>query len=283
MAGLESPAEFLALCFDRIASRFTGHSSHIRQDMHFKRIHKKLLSMGYVKEDHYDLSGIKLPIMDANTMRAFFKQSFEDDYYIYLFGNDDYEEKIIDKYFYLLIEGPYCLKNNLIDVTVKAGDIVIDAGSWAGDFAAYASVKGAVTYAFEPSDYFFRMLEKTAELNHGIIPVMKALSDVTQDSSKIHGIYSSGHEDIFDSITIDDFVRENNIPRVDFIKSDIEGNERKMLAGAQETLRRFAPKLALCTYHLPDDPAVMSSLIRQANPKYNIIQKRMKLFASVPE
>ncbi len=95
MAGLESPAEFLALCFDRIASRFTGHSSHIRQDMHFKRIHKKLLSMGYVKEDHYDLSGIKLPIMDANTMRAFFKQSFEDDYYIYLFGNDDYEEKII--------------------------------------------------------------------------------------------------------------------------------------------------------------------------------------------
>ena len=116
-------------------------------------------------------------------MLSFFRQSFEDDYYIYLFGNDDYEESIIDKYFYLLIEGPYCLKNTLIDVTVKADDIVIDAGSWAGDFAAYASVKGALTYAFEPSDYFFRLLERTAELNRGIIPVKKALSDVTQNKS----------------------------------------------------------------------------------------------------
>ena len=82
---------------------------------------------------------------------------------------------------------------------------------------------------------------------------------------------------------LDDFVRENNLPRVDFIKADIEGFERHMLAGAQDTLARFAPKLALCTYHLPDDPQVMAELILKANPKYNIVQKRMKRFASVPE
>lgn len=86
-----------------------------------------------------------------------------------------------------------------------------------------------------------------------------------------------------ETISLDDFVRENNLPRVDFIKADIEGFERHMLAGAQETLARFAPKLALCTYHLHDDPEVMANLILQANPKYNIVQKRMKLFASVPE
>ena len=83
--------------------------------------------------------------------------------------------------------------------------------------------------------------------------------------------------------TLDDFVRENNLPRVDFIKSDIEGFERHLLEGAQETLSRFAPKLAICTYHLPDDPEVLSGLIKKANPKYNIVQKRKKLFASVPE
>ena len=39
---------------------------------------------------------------------------------------------------------------------------------------------------------------------------------------------------LVETITIDDFVKENNLERVDFIKSDIEGYERNMLTGAQE-------------------------------------------------
>lgn len=81
--------------------------------------------------------------------------------------------------------------------------------------------------------------------------------------------------------TVDAFVSTHNLPRVDFIKADIEGYERHMLEGAQETLKRFAPKLALCTYHLPDDPEVLASLIKQANPAYHIVQKRKKLYAAV--
>ena len=76
--------------------------------------------------------------------------------------------------------------------------------------------------------------------------------------------------------------KENALPRVDSIKADIEGYERYMLMGAQETLRRFAPKLALCTYHLPDDPEVLSELIKQANPDYNIVLKTKSCIASVP-
>ncbi len=86
-----------------------------------------------------------------------------------------------------------------------------------------------------------------------------------------------------ETVTLDSFVRENNLERVDFIKADIEGFERHMLQGAQETLRKFAPKLALCTYHLPDDPQVLENLIKQANPNYNVVQKRKKLYASVPK
>jgi len=79
--------------------------------------------------------------------------------------------------------------------------------------------------------------------------------------------------------TIDEFVNEYNINRVDFIKADIEGYERYMLAGAKETLKRFAPKLAICTYHLQDDPDVLSKIILEANPNYIIVQKRKKLYA----
>ena len=87
--------------------------------------------------------------------------------------------------------------------------------------------------------------------------------------------------DSIETITLDDFVQEQKLDRVDFIKSDIEGFERYMLQGAQETLKNFAPKLALCTYHLPNDPEVMSDLIMRANPKYNVVQGKKKLYASV--
>ena len=89
------------------------------------------------------------------------------------------------------------------------------------------------------------------------------------------------NSNIVETITLDDFVKENNLGRVDFIKADIEGFERNMLQGAQDTLKNFAPKLALCTYHLPDDPEVMSNLIMQANPNYKIVFGKMKLYASV--
>ena len=81
--------------------------------------------------------------------------------------------------------------------------------------------------------------------------------------------------------TIDKFVEDKGLEKVDFIKSDIEGEERNMLLGATETLKRFAPKLALCTYHFPDDEEVMTKIILEANPNYTIKYLRHKLFAAV--
>jgi hypothetical protein len=71
------------------------------------------------------------------------------------------------------------------------------------------------------------------------------------------------------------------LERVDFIKADIEGAEREMLKGAAHVLKTFAPKLAICTYHLPDDPEVLEQIIKEANPNYKIVHLRHKLFATV--
>ncbi|MDR2174832.1 MAG: hypothetical protein LBO82_02695 [Synergistaceae bacterium] len=32
--------------------------------------------------------------------------------------------------------------------------------------------------------------------------------------------------------------------------------------------------MAICTYHLPDDPEVLENLIKKANPAYNVPQER---------
>ena len=43
------------------------------------------------------------------------------------------------------------------------------------------------------------------------------------------------------------------VSKVDFIKMDIEGAEYDALAGAQDVLQRFRPRLAISLYHRPSD------------------------------
>ncbi|MDR2067508.1 MAG: FkbM family methyltransferase [Holosporaceae bacterium] len=155
-----------------------------------------------------------------------------------------------------------------------------------------------MVYAFEPTDETYEYLLQTAKLNKNIHPVKKGLGSaktVEVLANNKHG--SSGNRIVSGNLaegepregmqrveitTVDDFVKENGLTRVDFIKADIEGYERHMLEGARETLKKFAPKLAICTYHLPDDPEVLEGLIKEANPAYNVVQKKKKLYASVP-
>jgi hypothetical protein len=40
---------------------------------------------------------------------------------------------------------------------------------------------------------------------------------------------------------------------VDFIKMDIEGAEMQALRGAEESIRRFRPKMAITVYHSLED------------------------------
>jgi FkbM family methyltransferase len=193
-------------------------------------------------------------------------------------------------------EGPYGYIDGDFDVTVKEKDVVIDAGAWIGDFAAYAAYaasKGATVYAFEPVEDSYNVLCKTQKLNKGEIhPVQKGLGDFCGDmnilingdrsttNSKINKKKSTKEEKI-SITTLDFFVKEHKLTKVDFIKADIEGAERDMLKGAVDTLVRFAPKLAICTYHLSDDPKVLEQIILEANPNYKIVHLRHKLLAAV--
>lgn len=295
-SGLDSKYEFLVACtgqaFGKLAHKIRNY---------YMRVHARRLKKNSLRNDNtYHIRDMKFPLLDAENESLLFRYVFEDTFASYLYFDDNYDEDTVDLCDDILMEGLYGLVNDKVNVTVEPGDVVIDAGSWIGDFAAYASVRGAsAVYAFEPTEQTFEYLTQTAKLNKNIIPVRKGLSDKNTNmnffesignNSGANRLVNTNNSKNFvpasydvETVRLDDFVRENNLPRVDFIKCDIEGFERHMLVGAQETLAHFAPKLALCTYHLPDDPQVMAELILKANPKYNIVQKRKKLFASVPK
>jgi hypothetical protein len=55
------------------------------------------------------------------------------------------------------------------------------------------------------------------------------------------------------SITIDDFAESQAIEKIDFIKMDIEGAELLALKGAEKTIRKYRPKLAIAIYHSMED------------------------------
>ncbi|MCL2153887.1 MAG: FkbM family methyltransferase [Oscillospiraceae bacterium] len=190
------------------------------------------------------------------------------------------------------ISHAYILEDANCPMTINRNDVVIDAGAWYGDFSLLAAkVFGAKVYAFEPSIANHEKLLKTIALNgcgDKIFAIKSGLGSCAAhlrfDNNPVHSdgskISDKGNE-LITVTTVDDFVAENKLGCVDFIKSDIEGFEREMIKGAAKTLRELAPKLSLCTYHFPEDPTLLRILIGKANPAYKFEQRQNMLFAWV--
>lgn len=66
-------------------------------------------------------------------------------------------------------------------------------------------------------------------------------------------------------ISIDSFLKNENIT---FIKMDIEGSELNALKGAEETIRKNKPKLAVCIYHRPEDITDIQDYLMELVPEY---------------
>jgi FkbM family methyltransferase len=279
--------------------------------MFFLKQYIKVFCNKWLKKEngksYFDFNGAKLPdISNSVLITDTLAQIFDDIFLFHCSYNDNYDKNLVEKLDRVMHEGPYGYVDNAFDVTVKKNDVVIDAGAWIGDFSAYAASKGAIVYAFEPVKDTFQWLCKTQSLNRKqeikngqmvyetIYPVQKGLGssecemNIFMEKDRDGGatLLSSTEnkyavsEKVFIT-TIDKFVEENKLKRVDFIKSDIEGAEREMLKGATYVLKTFAPKLAICTYHLPDDPETLERIIKDANPAYKVVHIRKKLFAAV--
>jgi FkbM family methyltransferase len=144
-------------------------------------------------------------------------------------------------------------------IGVKAGDIVIDAGGCWGDTALYFARAAAQVFCFEciPSNLKIigENLALNASLGSKIRVVQKALWSksgeklVFQEMGPGSRASSDGTGVHVETQSLDDFVAANALQRVDFIKMDIEGAEMDALIGAERTIRKYRPQLAISIYH----------------------------------
>ena len=163
-------------------------------------------------------------------------------------------------------------------VEPKLGDIVFDIGAYVGDTALWFSKavgpQGKV-FAFEPEPRNFEKLKANLERNKvtNVIPLKLALSENEEEmqvssAAGLSLITQTGTGLSVKVTTIDNFVEANKLPRVDFIKMDVEGHELKVLKGAQETIENFKPSLALSAYHRGDDLIKLPKFLLELNPNY---------------
>ena len=152
--------------------------------------------------------------------------------------------------FYIFGLKQYDIKNIF---EVKDDAVIFDIGAWKGDTAYFFSKKcsdNAQIYAFEPDNYAYEILEKIKnkyKLNN-VITKNVLFSNAEKEIDFISMIKNTPTVKK-KTITIDKFVEENNIEKIDYIKMDVEGAERTILEGAIKTIKKFKPSLAIAIYH----------------------------------
>ena len=133
--------------------------------------------------------------------------------------------------------------------------IILDIGANIGNHALYwaTHLMDATIFAFEPFPDNAICLEQNIvdnQLEHRIFAVRKALGNkkqyaevVSVDTTNLGAtsFRSTSVETGIEITTVDIFVDENSIVDVDFIKIDTEGFELAVLAGMEDTLKRYSP------------------------------------------
>ena len=159
---------------------------------------------------------------------------------------------------------------------------IIDAGGYVGDTALlFSSYTDKSIHVFEASPSNMDIIRETIRLKQleNIVPVSKALGEKSGTAT-----FSLGERNSCNSlverpgynypnhievpvITLDDYVRENNL-EVGLIKVDIEGGEQLLLKGAVETIRTQHPILLISIYHSANDFFEIKPMIEKMCDKY---------------
>ena len=143
---------------------------------------------------------------------------------------------------------------------VNKGNVVFDIGANVGDVSMNAAMrvgnKGKV-FAFEPDKTNFKRFNNNLNVNNfknitfvnkglGHVPGKYFLSVVDENNLGMNKIVINSDRiqgSSIDVITLDEYVKEKNITRIDVIKIEVEGFEMNVLLGGKKCIDAFKPKL----------------------------------------
>jgi len=162
---------------------------------------------------------------------------------------------------------------------VRPGDVVLDCGANVGVWTRVALDRGAgLVVAFEPApenieSYRRNFQEQIAAGRVVLVPkgvwdkedVLVLRRDPTNSAADSFVMLEGAADTVRAPLTtIDRVVAELKLPRVDYIKMDIEGAETRAIAGARETIEKFHPRLSIATEHSPDDAVKIPEAVKAA-------------------
>lgn len=187
----------------------------------------------------------------------------------------------------------YSYRRGSISIQVNHGDIVIDGGGCWGDTTLYFANKtgsNGKVYCFEFLPENIEILQNNLSMNlqlaNRVKVIQKAIWDKSDEKLSFSDsgpgtriqINSDDNLHKVSTLSIDDFVNQEHITKVDFIKLDIEGSEMRALYGAEKTLQTFKPMLAIAGYHGQDDLITISSYLSNLVPEYKFFIDHLYMY-----
>lgn len=165
---------------------------------------------------------------------------------------------------------------------VQDDDIVIDVGAHVGIFTMKAARKArnGLVVAVEPYVPNYKLLVYNIDSNKikNVLGVNSALSDCagtaklyidtqsvghTIDRKKTRVSYMSKRYAECSTQTLDELVDRLKLPKVDFIKINVEGSELNVLKGAVRTLERNNSFLVIAADHYPREIEEVSKYLQE--------------------
>jgi len=126
---------------------------------------------------------------------------------------------------------------------LKPGNIVYDIGAYIGSFSIPMALEGMKVHAFEGFPDNFERLRENCGPYESIVPHPVAVSNegslVTTKFNDCRDIPREEREITY--VVLDDYLKEKDVEKPDFIKLDIEGMETVALWGMKNLLENVRP------------------------------------------